>query len=90
MEGETFPVLLKLHKVYNAFHPKAQRALLSLSNEFLVSRCRKTPSLLGILLLNGDPWERGVRGDMVEGKGRHNKTRDERDIWENAAVKKED
>lgn len=56
----------------------------------LVSRCRKTPSLLGILLLNGDPWERGVRGDMVEGKGRHNKTRDERDIWENAAAKKED
>lgn len=36
MEGETFPVLLKLHKVYNAFHPKAQRALRSLSNEFLV------------------------------------------------------
>lgn len=51
-------------------------------------KVQKTQTLLGIRLLNGDPWEKGVSGDTVEGKGRRNKTRDERDIWENGSGEK--
>lgn len=75
--------LIKLSKVYN---PKALSALKAFCNELLVSRCRRTPSVLRWLLLNGDPWDRAVgweqrRGHGAAREGRHRKMTDEKDIW---------
>lgn len=76
--------LIKWNKAYN---PKALSTLKGFCNELLVSRCRKTPSVLHWLLLNGDPWERAVgweqrRGHSAAREGRHRKMTDEKDIWE--------